>query len=95
MSRSAELARSASALVDLGTLRHRTIGARHAGHFVLDPEFFAFETTECGLVRQRPVQLVVDLLLEKGMLVTEAFDVILRGHPSAILRLESLTTVTI
>jgi hypothetical protein len=74
-------------------------GAGHAiaqtHHFILDFELFALEAAEKQLIWQGPVQFGVDLLLEKGMLVTEAFDVFLRGHPFAILRLESLTTVTI
>ena len=47
------------------------------------------------VVRQGAVHLSVDLLLEKGVLVSKALDVILHGHPFAILQLESLTTLLI
>jgi hypothetical protein len=62
-------------------------GAAQAGDLILDPELFTFETRQDCLVRERPMQLDVDLLLETGMLAAEAFHVILHGHAFDILRL--------
>jgi hypothetical protein len=51
------------------------------GDLVLDFEFFTLEAAEQQLIRQGTVHLGVDLLLEEGMLVTKALEVVLHGHP--------------
>ena len=64
-----------------------------ADHLVFDFQFFSLEAGKEQVVRQGAVHLSVDLLLEKGMLISKALDVVLHGHPFAILQLESLTTL--
>jgi hypothetical protein len=82
-------------LVQAAAWRRRRSAVAQAGHLVLDFQFFSLEAGKEQVIRQRAVHLSVDLLLEKSVLVSKALDVILHGHPFAILRLESLTTLSV
>ncbi|MGH6900306.1 MAG: hypothetical protein ACREJ5_27770, partial [Geminicoccaceae bacterium] len=88
-------ARAAWPSVEAAAWSRGRAAVAQTGHLVLDFQFFSLEAGEEQVVRQGAVHLSVDLLLEKGVLVSKALDVILHGHPFAILQLESLTTLSI
>ena len=47
---------------------------------LLDPQLLLFHAHERALIGHRPVQLLVDEVLEMSVLVAQDVDVLLNGH---------------
>ena len=53
--------------------------------FLFQSQFFFLHTHERYLIRHRPVQLLIDEVLEVSVFVAQAVDVLLNGHWFGIL----------